>query len=309
MAILNFYVLDPAGNSGNGDFDGFGGAPISIDSIDDFLDDADLTGTALAGGTVGGVATVTLEGVELQLAQVFFGGEEYYADIGGFDLESLGTISGLIGTLDGASFSQGSGVAVCFARGAMIRTEFGLRAIEDLLVGDRVLTMDHGPQAIRWIGSNSVATSGALAPVRIKAGALEHGPSEDLLVSPKHRVLVSGWQAKLLFGEGEVLVTSEDLVNDCTIVRDRSARSVEYFHILFDRHELIWANDMLSESFHPSDAALSNVTQATRDELFEIFSDLGVDGETGVPLARPTVSTLAASTLAASTLNAVADDI
>ncbi len=299
MPILDFFILDPAGQSGNGDFDGFGGAPISIDSGDNTFEDIELVGTDLEGGTISGVATVTLDGVEYQLVQVLLGGEEYYADIGGADLDALGTIRGLVTTLDGSTFTGGSGVAVCFARGSMIRTERGETPVEALEVGDLVCTVDHGLQPLRWIGSNTVSTNGALAPILIKAGALEDGmPAIDLRVSPKHRVLVSGWKAELLFGEPEVLVTADSLINDRMIARDRSAPMIQYYHMLFDSHELVWANGSVSESFHPTAAALENISDETRTELFDIFPELACESGTKSPVVRASAGGCAANGMA-----------
>ena len=66
---------------------------------------------------------------------------------------------------------------------------------EKLAAGDMVVTMDHGPQPIRWIGS-SKRPDRQLAPILIRKGAL--GNTRDLRVSPQHRMLLSGWQAEVL---------------------------------------------------------------------------------------------------------------
>ena len=87
---------------------------------------------------------------------------------------------------------------VCFTRGTLIKTDQGERPIEELAAGDMVLTMDHGYQPIRWIGSSKRAATGDLAPILIRKGAL--GNDRDLRVSPQHRMLLQGWQAELLFG-------------------------------------------------------------------------------------------------------------
>ncbi|QHQ33927.1 Hint domain-containing protein [Algicella marina] len=277
MPVLSFYVLSQNGKSDNGTFDSFGGAPISVDTIDDFVNQADFAGSALEGATVGGLATVNLNGTDYTLVEVSLGGETYYAETSGFNLESLGTVQNVISTLEAADFDEGEGVLVCFVRGAMIETADGPRAVETLQAGDMVLTADNGYQPVRWAGSTRVSARGRFAPVRVKAGALGDGPSTDLLVSRKHRMLVKGWRAELLFGASEVLVTAESLINDGTIRRDASSARVEYFHVLFDRHELIWANGCLSESFNPSEAALSDMEAATRDEVLALFPALAGD--------------------------------
>ncbi|MCU0856242.1 MAG: choice-of-anchor L domain-containing protein, partial [Rhodobacteraceae bacterium] len=97
----------------------------------------------------------------------------------------------------------------CFTRGTRLDTPYGPRRIEDLRIGDLVLTRDDGPRPIRWIGRRQVAATGRFAPVRIAAGVM--GATEDVLVSPLHRVLVAGPTAELLFGAREVASGRHDL--------------------------------------------------------------------------------------------------
>ena len=160
---------------------------------------------------------------------------------------------------------------VCFTRGTLIKTDQGERPIEDLLAGDMVLTMDHGYQPIRWIGSSKRAAIGDLAPILIRKGAL--GNDRDLRVSPQHRMLLQGWQAEMLFGEVEVLATAKSLLNDHSILRDEGG-AVEYFHMLFDTHEIIYAEGCPSESFHPGKQGWKALDQATRDEILTLFPQL-----------------------------------
>ena len=162
-------------------------------------------------------------------------------------------------------------IVVCFTSGTRIATVSGDRRIEDLVGGDLVLTMDRGYQPISWIGSTKVPATGDLAPVLFRKGAL--GNSRDLRVSPQHRMLLQGWQAEMLFGEEEVLATAKSLVNDHSILRDEGGE-VEYFHILFDTHEIIYAEGAPSESFHLGEESWKALDQATRDEILTLFPEL-----------------------------------
>jgi hypothetical protein len=99
------------------------------------------------------------------------------------------------------------------------------------------------------------------------------GNARDLRVSPQHRMLLRGWQAGLLFGETEVLATAKSLVNDSTI-RQVEGGMVDYFHILFDRHEVIFAEGAPSESFHPGEQGWNALDQATRAEILLLFPEL-----------------------------------
>jgi hypothetical protein len=131
--------------------------------------------------------------------------------------------------------------------------------------------MDHGYQPIRWIGSSIVEGKGRFAPIVIEAGTL--GNTRTLRVSPQHRMLLSGWQAELLFDEPEVLVAAKMLVNDQTI-RAEDVDQVEYFHMLFDAHEIVYAEGSPSESFHPGHVGWGALAEAAREEILSLFPQL-----------------------------------
>lgn len=160
---------------------------------------------------------------------------------------------------------------ICFGRGTRIETPYGPRRIETLKVGDLVITRDHGPQPLRWIGSRGVEAKGDFAPIQIKSGVL--GNTADLIVSPQHRMVLDGWRAEMLFGANEVFAAAKHLINDTTIVR-REGGFVEYFHMMFDAHEVVFAESAASESFHPSDLSLTGVADEAREELFKLFPEL-----------------------------------
>ena len=162
-------------------------------------------------------------------------------------------------------------VVVCFSAGTIIETAEGEVAIESLQVGDLVRTADHDYQPIRWIGSTKVAATGSVAPILIKAGAL--GNARDLRVSPQHRMLLGGWQAEMLFGDAEVLVAAKHLVNDQTILRVEGGE-VEYFHMLFDTHEIVFAEGAASESFHPGQIGWGALAEDARAEILALFPEL-----------------------------------
>ena len=168
----------------------------------------------------------------------------------------------------------------CFARGTLIRTPRGDVAIEDLAVGDLVDTCDRGAQAIRWIGSrfldgNALAEMPHLRPIRIRRGALGSGlPTADLLVSPQHRVLVRSRIAQKMFGTDEVLVAAKQLCQIDGIDIDQDVAHVEYFHMLFDAHEVVVSNGAETESLFTGEEALKSVGPAARDEIFALFPEL-----------------------------------
>jgi len=169
------------------------------------------------------------------------------------------------------------GAAVCLTRGTLIDTPNGPKYIETLKTGDMVNTLDNGPQAIRWIGARTMPAQAALAPVLIKAGAM--GNLRDLKVSQNHRMLVRGPQAQILFGERDVLVAAKHLVNDDKI-RIVNGGTVDYFHMLFDTHQIIFAESCPTESLFPGQEALDAVSGDARAEILTIFPELSDDTST-----------------------------
>src|SRR6056297_991514 len=198
--------------------------------------------------------------------------------------DAAGGLSGTF-TLNGAvvNFSEIENI-ICFTPGARILTQWGERPIETLRPGDMVVTRDHGLQPVRWTGNRTVHGSGDFAPVSIASTVM--GGQEALLVSPQHRMLFTGYRAELLFGESEVLVAAKHLVNgrDVTISEQEA---VTYIHIMFDRHEVIYAGGIATESFYAGDTALSAVDSAAREELFAIFPELRSAPGRHREIARP----------------------
>ncbi|WP_052700981.1 Hint domain-containing protein [Loktanella sp. S4079] len=159
----------------------------------------------------------------------------------------------------------------CFVRGSRIMTTRGEIPVEELTAGDKVHTVDNGVQPVLHVVSRTVSARGRFAPIVISKGAL--GNERDLLVSPQHRMLMSGWQAEVMFGEGEVLVAAKHLVNGDSIYQQRG-KEVEYFHIVFERHEIIYAEGIPSESFLVSAQSVSQQEKETFDELIALFPEL-----------------------------------
>lgn len=183
----------------------------------------------------------------------------------------------------------------CFVAGSLIRVPDGEVPVESLMRGDLVITQDDGPQPIRWIGTRTVAASGDHAPIRIDGGSL--GTHRTLLVSPLHRILIRDTLAELLFGDGEVLVAARDLING-TSVRPQEGGDVTYVHIMFDRHQVVFAGGLATESFLPGPQTTDSFDPAAIDEIREVFPDL--DPETGRgygPAARRTLRPFEASLL------------
>jgi len=168
---------------------------------------------------------------------------------------------------------------VCFVMGTLIEAFNGPVRVEDLRVGDLVSTLDNGLQEIKWIESSKIGQQrlnqqNSLHPVRISAGALGQGlPCRDLFVSQQHRILVSGPRVELLFGEPEVLATAKSLCRWPGVEIIQPTGPVEYFHILLDRHEILFAEQAPAESLFLGEEALISMESESLQELAQIFAD------------------------------------
>lgn len=150
--------------------------------------------------------------------------------------------------IDRARASQVLAQVACvsFTRGTRIALASGAQVpIEELKVGDKVLTRNEGPRAIRWIGQSTTRATGAFAPIVIKAGTLNN--TGDLVVSPDHRLFVYQRSDRLGAGCSDLLVKARHLVNGETVYV-RQGGFVDYFQLLFDRHQIIYAEGIAAES-------------------------------------------------------------
>ncbi|MEM7522073.1 MAG: Hint domain-containing protein [Pseudomonadota bacterium] len=182
----------------------------------------------------------------------------------------------------------------CFTPGTMIDTPIGPRAIERIRSGDLVLTMDHGAQPVQHVLDRSLRAIGDMAPIRFDTGAI--GNRAPLIVSPQHRVLITGWQAELFYGQQEVLVAAKHLINN-TNVRRVEGGMVRYLHLLFDRHQIVWGQGVPSESYYPAhgDALNDPLLEA---ELFRLFPQLA-PAPKSARFVRPSVGRREAAVIAA----------
>ncbi|WP_255440507.1 Hint domain-containing protein [Paracoccus sp. MC1854] len=182
----------------------------------------------------------------------------------------------------------------CFATGTLIETAEGPRPVHRLRVGDLIRTRDHGLQPLRWLGGRRLSAASLVAnpglnPIRIAAGALGPGmPLRDLIVSPQHRILVRSTIAERMTGSTEVLIAAVHLVGhpgiDCVPAQD----GIGYWHLMFDRHEIVFAEGAEAESLYLGPMAVASMTDAALRELRALFPDLVAPRhDDPPPMARP----------------------
>ena len=180
------------------------------------------------------------------------------------------------GTLIGSSLylaSDGAGgvdllTTACYAEGTLIRTPDGETAVEALSPGDPILTASGAARPVKWIGFRHLDLTRHPAPeraqpIRIKAGAIADGvPARDLRLSPDHAVLLDG-----------MLIPARLLRNDTTIVREAACRSVTYYHVELDSHDVLLAEGMAAESYLDTGNRTMFANAGPQIELFPAFDN------------------------------------
>jgi autotransporter passenger strand-loop-strand repeat protein len=136
----------------------------------------------------------------------------------------------------------------CYCPGTLILTAAGEVLVEDLAIGDPVMTVSGAARPIKWIGRRSYSGRFALGrkdilPIRIARGALDENiPGRDLWVSPRHALFLDG-----------VLIEACDLVNGESIAQAEGVEQVVYIHIELETHDVILAEGAPAESFIDDD--------------------------------------------------------
>jgi hypothetical protein len=270
------------------------------------------------GGAVDPDTTVWINGVEYQFVYDLTGtlpnksqvpaalvGKEV-AQITVIDYPSAGTNTELFFVTDGSGTEAlmnqiGNGAIpltgvttdpnpVCFLRGTMIATPSDEVAVETLKAGDEVLTASGDVARVRFVAARVMSEAELLfrantRPVCIPAGVMGAGlPTADLWVSPQHRVLVQGWEAEMLFGESEVLVPAKHL--KIAAAAPAQPETVEYIHLMLDRHDIVLSNGIATESLFPGDTAIASLTDEASAEMERAFPEFAGDWAFYGPTAR-----------------------
>ncbi|MCZ8154128.1 MAG: Hint domain-containing protein [Rhodobacteraceae bacterium] len=157
----------------------------------------------------------------------------------------------------------------CFGTGTLILTEKGEVPVEAIRVGDRVMTLDHGVQTVLWAGGRhldraALEAEPLLRPVLIRDGAM--GNRGDVLVSPNHAVLAE------VDGQ-EMLVRAKHLaeMGDARFRIAKGRKEVGYHHLLLERHGIVFAQGMATESMYPGPMAVAALGPEVAAEIAAAF--------------------------------------
>ncbi len=279
-----------------------GATPTLIEVTDDeaVFDEVDasqsLTNAVNIDGSAFGAGTTINTAYDLintttghKMTSFHFGGDGY----------QQGAVDGIVSTVElveGTNYTfnsertshqqnnQYTDYFACFDGSVQIETKRGLVRADTLKVGDKVLTFDHGYQPLRAVLSRKMSAvdlrnAPNMRPVRVSAGALGQGlPRQDVLVSPQHRFLAVSPVAKRMFGHEEALISAKKLTALPGIFVDETVKTVEYFHLVMDQHEIVIAEGAPTESFYCGKMALSALDAELRSELDALFPELRSGG-------------------------------
>jgi hypothetical protein len=248
LGLTGNNVLELAAGSTTGSISGIGTGfvnfgTIAFDAGAQWTISGDTTGLD---GTISGFAS----GNTIEVSGVTATGSSFVGGILTLDLVGGGSATlNLPGTFTSASdftvtnVAAGADVTVCFLAGTHIHTESGEIKVEDLVIGEHVITHSGAAKPIKWIGVGKVlATRGqrsAATPVIVRKDALGlNVPTQDLCVTKGHALYIDG-----------VLIPVEELINHRSIFWDDRAQEVQIYHIELETHDVLIANGAPAESY------------------------------------------------------------
>jgi hypothetical protein len=134
----------------------------------------------------------------------------------------------------------------CYLEGTRILTPEGERLIQELAIGDPVITSVGIAKSIKWISRRHYARpqnrpwAERIRPVRFARSALQNNiPNDDLFVSQDHCLYLDG-----------MLIRATNLVNGSSIRVDplEGCTDLNYLHVVLDEHDIILAQGAACET-------------------------------------------------------------
>ena len=291
-----------------------GGTTVTLDDtggdVDTFEDDDEANHVITAGGGIVANGTeveaeslIFLRALDINgnptgptITITVFSQGGVTSDVWGFSPDIL-LQDGVSYTKTGGSNIGSSGYnnfITCFGPGTEIDTEQGLTLVENIETGQQVRTLAYGLQPVRWIGRTRVRGTGSFAPVVFAPGTI--GNQRELVVSQEHRIFIDSGLAEYLFGDAQVLVAAKHLLGLSGVTLQQRF-SIEYTHLMFDRHQVIRSNGVLTESFFLSENALNGLECRQKSELLSLFPSLTTGIAVFGPAAAYTLKAKEASVL------------
>jgi hypothetical protein len=159
-----------------------------------------------------------------------------------------------VGALSGPRLATDTGhPAEGIAHGTPVLTLRGAVAVQDLIPGERIITRDRGPCALRTI-SHRDTTEGL---VQVAPGALgQDRPDAPTWLPETQTVLLRNWRAEAQFGKPHILVSAGRLVDGAGMTRAEPKAPMRLYTLMFDAPHVIYAAgiEVLSAQIAPDPA-------------------------------------------------------
>ena len=284
----NVYGANAAGTAGTGY-----GRLLMFQGDDTLFLGGDLSTNDTDYGIYGGTGTDTLNFQYVDQAQKQEFITNFIAAGGTYDAatDTFGNATGLVwsinqrdangGTIFFTEWEEVTVSPICFEAHTLIKTQDGEVRACDLKVGDLVHTRDNGLQPIRWIGSRLLNSQNGeplpenFCPILIKKGALgKNRPARDLRVSRQHRMYIETPAAMSLTGQKGALIAAIRLTSIPGIDVEKNTSHIDYYHFLFDNHEIIEAEGAMAESLLLGEQALKTMSKEAIQEIKNIFPEV-----------------------------------
>jgi len=232
-----------------------------------FLGMSNSSTTASNGPAAGETSTPPPTQSTTQSVQSDDGGQTYYAQ----DNENKGTIP-------------------CFAEGTLIETSKGVIPIEDITVGNKLMSISGERHRVMWVCRTPADVSSFLTsgyPVRIAKGALGYGkPNQDLTVSPQHRILVGeSGQLQGTFDQA-ALVPAKSLIGMPGITEATDCTGLTWYHLACETHQIVHAHGCAAETLLLGLMVLNATRRRTKYHIKSLFPEVI---RTDIPLNGPTI--------------------
>lgn len=183
-----------------------------------------------------------------------------------------------------------------FARGTLFSTESGPVAIEDLQPGMMLETGRRGMQPVLWVGSMTVypgapgqsAESATLT--RITADSFGLGrPMPDLMLGARARLLYKGAGCQEMFGTDAGFAPARAFVDGVSAIKIQPVTPVRVYHLALHGQQIVMANGLEVETYHPGQHADMMVEPEIRDIFLRLFPHVRSLNDFGtMPLPRMT---------------------
>jgi hypothetical protein len=239
----------------------------------------------------GGVSDISVVGIQMANGDFFITDMMNSGTLDNLTIRSVEVYSITGSAYDGYWANQVvSNTAVCFLAGTRILTARGEIRIEDLSAGDLVQTADHGLQSIRWVGRTTHMPSAGGAPIEFAPSSLgESRPACIMRVSPQHRIVVDGPVVERMFKTPEVLLPARRFLQLSGVSHSSPAGPVDYWHLLLDLHEIIFADNVKTETLLLGPLAWQGLPPRVRSDIASVLG-FASDRYTDIisaPHARP----------------------